>query len=342
MFKKFFTGAKNSVTSFLDDNCMAIAGAIAYYILQGLLPLIIGVVVVATFFLQKGTQARADFIDAVKGLVPSNAGIEITDIIDSLLNSAPGLLSITAVVLLWSGSGIFGQLIFGVNMAFGVRKDRRNFFVQTGLRLLMLLIFVGLVGGAYAITILFQIVVSAKVELFGVTPQNFSFILPVVSYLTPILMVFLAFSVLYWIAPNVKEHKFKHAAVGGLVSALLFELLKYGFTYYVSAFNAADSYQRSYGALGGVLLFLFYLYISSAIILFGAEVAAVAGGFKPASENKPAKAATPAEIAEEIKIERTFTKTENAQKSNGVAVAIGSVALLMAGLAGWATRRRDS
>jgi membrane protein len=292
--KATFKVAKNSVDEFLKDNCLNVAAAIAYYVLQSIIPLILGFIVIGSFFLQDG-EARTNFINSVKGALPNlGAGFDIGTIIDSLVKGAPGLLSVSAVFLLWSGSGIFDQLIFGINVAYDVKKDNRNFFVKTGLRIALLLIVGALVAASFVITIVSQLIFSADVSLLGISPSNFSFILPVISILLPVLLMFCVFLILYKVAPDRKNNEWRYVAIGAAVAAVLFELLKYGFTLYLTIFNAADSYTKSYGALGGVLLFLFYIWICAAIMLFGAEIAAVAGGWKsmlegPAALEDPGK-----------------------------------------------------
>lgn len=292
--KATFKVAKNSVTEFLNDNCLNVAAAIAYYVLQSIVPLVLGFIVIGSFFLQQG-EARTNFINSVKGALPNlGAGFDIGQIIDGLVKGAPGLLSVSAVFLLWSGSGIFDQLIFGINVAYDVKKDNRNFFVKTGLRIALLFIVGGLIAASFVITIVAQLIFTANVSLFGISPSNFSFILPVISVLIPILLMFCVFLILYKVGPDRKNNEWKYVAIGAAVAAILFELLKHGFALYLTIFNAADSYTKSYGALGGILLFLFYIWICAAIMLFGAEVASVAGGWKsvlegPAAQQDPGK-----------------------------------------------------
>ncbi len=280
--KSFFKIAKTSVGEFFKDNGFNVAAAIAYFTLQSIIPLILGFIVIGSFFLQEGV-ARDNFINGIKGALP-NSGINVGEIIDGLTKTAPGLLSVSGLFLLWSGSGIFDQLIFGVNVAYDVKKDERNFFYKLALRLGLLLVLGALIGAAFTVTIVSQLLFSAKVSVLGISPSSFSFLLPLISFIIPMALMFCVFALLYKLGPDRKDNKWRYVAVGALVAAILFELLKYGFTFYVTAFNAADSYAKSYGALGGALLFLFYIWLSAAIMLFGAEVASVVGGWKSALE----------------------------------------------------------
>ncbi len=300
--KSTFKVTKDSIGEFFKDNCLNVAAAIAYYALQSIIPLVLGFIVIGSFFLQDGV-ARQNFINSVKGALPNlGAGFDIGKIIDGLVQGAPGLLSVSAIFLLWSGSGIFDQLIFGINVAYDVKKDSRNFFVKTGLRIGLLFIVGILIAASFTITIVSQLIFTANVSLFGISPANFGFILPVISILLPIALMFCVFVILYKLAPDRKGNKWRYVAIGALVAAILFELLKYGFTFYITAFNAADSYQKSYGALGGILLFLFYIWLSAAVMLFGAEVASVSGGWKSLLEG-PASQQDPGEVVSAEKVD---------------------------------------
>ena len=89
----------------------------------------------------------------------------------------------------------------------------------------------------------------------------------------PFLFVVLAFVLLYMAVPN-KPIRFRNALIGGVTAAILFEIIKRGFTWYVSNFH---SYEVIYGALSTIPLFLIWVYVSWLIVLIGAEVTAVLG-----------------------------------------------------------------
>src|SRR6476620_1199704 len=105
--KSVFKVAKNTISEFFKDNCLNVAAAIAYYVLQSIVPLVLGFIVIGSFFLQDGV-ARENFINSVKSALPNlGAVVDIGTIIDGLVKGAPALLSVSALFLLWSGSGIF-------------------------------------------------------------------------------------------------------------------------------------------------------------------------------------------------------------------------------------------
>lgn len=279
--KGFIGVAKQSVTEFMDDNCLNLAAAIAYYALQSVIPLILGFIVLGSLFLQDpGT--RNDFINGVKGAIPEDVGktINFDQLLDGLIKGAGAAGTFAVISLLWTGSGIFDQFIFAINQAYDVEKDKRNFFLKLFLRFAMLVGLGALLAAAFTVTIIFNLIFNADVAIFGISPKNFSFILPVLAYLIPLALETVMFACLYKFSPARKDVRWKPVFIGALVGAILFELLKIGFTFYVTAFGAADSATKTYGAIGGIIVFLFFIYLAAAVILFGAEVAAVLHNFK--------------------------------------------------------------
>ena len=77
------------------------------------------------------------------------------------------------------------------------------------------------------------------------------------------------FAVLYYIAPNVRQPRLRWITPGGVVAVLMWLVVSAGFGVYVANFG---SYDKTYGSLGGVVVFLVWLYISNVAILFGAEL----------------------------------------------------------------------
>ena len=84
-----------------------------------------------------------------------------------------------------------------------------------------------------------------------------------------LLIVAMMFSLLYWAAPNVRHPGFKWITPGGLVAVLVWIVASLAFAFYVANFS---SYNKTYGALGGIIAFLVWLWISNLAVLFGAEL----------------------------------------------------------------------
>jgi membrane protein len=174
-----------------------------------------------------------------------------------------------------------------INKSFGIPKDKRGFITKLGLRLVMLPVLGLLIVLSLVISAGLQIILGIDVEIWGIKPSDFSILLSVVAFITPLLIQVGAFAVLYRLSPNRKGLRWKPILIGALVASILVELLKIGFSFYVTALGAASNAAKTYGALGGVIVFLLFIYLFAAIILFGAEVAA-------AMHNFPLEAPTPA------------------------------------------------
>jgi membrane protein len=82
-------------------------------------------------------------------------------------------------------------------------------------------------------------------------------------------LVSLMFAILYWAAPNVRHGGFRWVTPGGLVAVVLWVVVSLGFGFYVA--NLA-SYNKTYGALGGVIVFLVWMWLTNLAILYGAEL----------------------------------------------------------------------
>jgi len=103
----------------------------------------------------------------------------------------------------------------------------------------------------------------------------------------PVLLLFVSFmfAVLYWAAPNVKQAGFRWITPGGVLAVIGWVIASVAFAFYVSNFG---SYNKTYGALAGPIVFLVWLWVSNIVILLGAEFnaelergRAIEGGMRP-------------------------------------------------------------
>jgi membrane protein len=87
----------------------------------------------------------------------------------------------------------------------------------------------------------------------------------------PVLLVVVSvmFSILYWASPNVRQPGFRWLTPGGLVAVVIWIVASLAFAFYVANFS---SYNKTYGSLGGIIVFLVWLWISNVAVLFGAEL----------------------------------------------------------------------
>ena len=282
--KEFFSILKRGLTKFLEDQCPSWAAAIAYYALVSVFPLIIGAVVIATLIIQDD-NARKDITKSLIDAFPKaeQAGVNINEItnnfIDTLSKAAPVLAIVSVVGTLWSGSGVIDGIMTAINVAWDVKKDRRSFFKKTGLRFAMLIglgiLFIFSTGIGFAI----QIIRGLDIGILGITPNSFSFIWDTIIFVVPYLINVAIFMVIYRLAPDrtfEKRTRWKPVLLGAVVAAFLFEFSKLLLSFFLTGFGGAQSYQRTYGAIAGVIIFLFYVYVSACILLIGAEIAAVA------------------------------------------------------------------
>jgi membrane protein len=265
---------RRSAEEFFDDDCTQMAAAISYYVLFSLFPLLIFLVGVLGLFLQD-SALQEDIIDGVLNVAPLSEGEgrdQVSEAVRGVAGVGSGALGVFGLIgMAWSGSNMFGIIRRSLNTAYDL--DQRRPFVQQKL------IDLGMVA---ALGVFFLASVSATTFLraarrfssdlavFGDAAEAAGPAWVAAVYLVPLVLSFVAFAVLYWFVPAT-EVRLRDVWPGALVAALLFEVAKLGFAIYLENFS---SYDVVYGSLGAVATFLFWVYLSANIMLFGAEVAA--------------------------------------------------------------------
>jgi membrane protein len=264
-----------SVREFGDDNCTQLAAAISYYVLFALFPLAIFVTGVMGLVLQD-TQLEQDIIESIiDWLQISEDGERQNDIADAVRDvsgSASGLLGIVGLIgAAWAGSNMFGVIRRSINIAYDL--DYHRPFVQQKLLDLVLVVSMGpffLLSIGSTALLRTSREFSEDLGVLGDLARDAGFLWDAGSLLIPFTLSFSAFLVLYWIVPNIRVRP-RDVWPGALVAALLFEITKFGFSIYLETLGQGNAV---FGALGGVAIFLFWVFISANILLFGAEVAA--------------------------------------------------------------------
>ncbi len=261
--------AKRSVKEFRDDDATDRAAALTYYGVLALFPAMIVLFALLGLFGQK--RQTIDALTKIVGsLGPKTAVDTFRSVIDGVVANRGGagaLLGIGLVGAIWSASGYVGAFIRAMNAIYEVREGRK-FYILRPLQLLITIVGVLLV----TVIALSLVVTGPLAKAIGdavglgntaVTVWN------IVKWPVIVIIVSLMIAALYHVAPNVRQPKFRWFTLGGFIGLLIWLVASALFGLYVRYFG---SYNKTYGSLGAVIIFLVWLYLSNNALLFGAEV----------------------------------------------------------------------
>lgn len=255
---------KRTGKEFKEDNLTDLAAALTYYGVLSLFPALIAVVSVMGLL---GSSAIQDVIDELGGLAPGPVKSVLTSILEQMKGSSgAGIALVIGVLLaLWSASGYIAAFMRASNIVYDIREGRpfwktlptRFLTTVVVLTLLTLVAVAVVVSGGVARTVGDALGLGDT----AVTIWN------IAKWPVMVLLVSFVFSVLYWAAPNVKR-RFRWVTPGGLLAVLIWIIASVAFAFYVANFS---SYNKTYGSLAGIIVFLVWLWISNIAILLGLE-----------------------------------------------------------------------
>ncbi len=261
---------RRSYHEFREDHCQQMAAAISYHLLFSLFPLAIAAVGVLGLF-TSDPAARDRVTQRVVDVVPltGTGRQQLHDLLGSVSGTAGALGLIGLLGVLWSASGVMAAVRTALNVAWDT-DQRRPFVRGKAVDLMLVAGALLVVGSALGITIVTSLAQRQTRHVPEVLRPLAGAFASVAAFLTALALLFLVFLLLYRVVPAVST-RMRDVWPGALVAALGFELVQLGFSVYVSNFA---NYNKVYGSLGAVIAFMFYVYLSSAAFLFGAEVAA--------------------------------------------------------------------
>ena len=266
MVRHWWPVLKRTVGEFREDNLTDWAAALTYYSVLAIFPALIVLVSILGLV---GESATQPLIDNLGTVAPGPAKEIFTSAIENLQGDqgAAGVLFVVGLLAaLWSASGYVAAFMRASNAIYDMEEGRpiwKTLPVRVGLTIVLLTLL--------AITTIAVVLTGGLAEKVGdligvgstaVTVWNIAkwpVLLVVVSFM---------FALLYWAAPNVKHPGFRWISPGGLLAVIGWLIASGAFALYVSNFG---SYNKTYGALGGVVVFLVWLWISNIVILLGAE-----------------------------------------------------------------------
>jgi membrane protein len=248
-----------------DRNIFLAAGGVTYAVLVALFPGLAALV--SVYGLALNPSQIEPQIAALSGVLPPEGQRLVGEEIHQLVTASNGKLGLAAVVglllALWSASRGMSGMLTALDIAYG-ETERRSFLRFNGLAILLTLVLI--VGGITTVTLV--AVVPAAVQFIGLS-AFYKWIVLLLEWPLLGVLVILGLAVLYRWGPDRAAAQWRWVSPGALVATLLWMLGSIGFSVYVSWFN---SYDKTYGSLGGVVVLLTWLYLSSFATLLGGVI----------------------------------------------------------------------
>jgi membrane protein len=258
---------KRALKGFQRDNLTDWAAALTYYGILAVFPALLALVSILGLI---GPSATQPLLDNIKTAAPGPAKEIFTGAIESLQRDKGGAGVLFAVGLLgalWSASGYVAAFMRASNSIYEV-PEGRPIYKTVPTRLAITLILVLLLAVSALMVVFTGGLAEQAGSVIGVS-TSFLDVWDIAKWPVLLLLVSLMLSILYYGAPNVRQPGFRWVTPGGVVAVVLWLIASAAFAFYVANFS---SYNKTYGTLGGVIVFLTWLWITNLAVLFGAEL----------------------------------------------------------------------
>jgi membrane protein len=247
------------------DNVPILAAGVAFFAFLAIFPAMIAAITLYGIFADPETVAAQ--VRDLSAALPEQAQPILADQLQSVASASGGALGIGLVVSLlaavWSASSGTGNLLKAVNIAYD-EDESRGFLKVRGIALALTL-------GAIVFLLLTLALVAVVPVVLNVLPlgQVGTILAQVLRWVLLVALVVAALAVTYRIAPDRDQPRFSWVTTGSLVATVLWIIGSVAFSLYVNNFG---SYNKTYGAIAGVVVLMLWLYLTSYIVLLGAEI----------------------------------------------------------------------
>lgn len=260
--------AKKAATEFSRDQCTDLAAALTYYAVLALFPALLALVSLLGIFGQGESTTNA-LLDMVREIGQGEAAEQLRGPISQMTQTGSAGFALVLGMLgaLWSASGYVGAFGRAMNRVYQI-DEGRPFWKLRPLQLLLTV-----VGVLLAAAVLVGLVVSGPVATSvgraiglgdsAVTAWNLA------KWPVILLIVVVLVALLYHATPNIRQPRFRWVSVGAGIAIVTWIVASLLFGVYVSSFS---HYNKTYGSLAGVIVFLLWLWITNLALLLGAEV----------------------------------------------------------------------
>ncbi|MGY1617177.1 YihY/virulence factor BrkB family protein [Geodermatophilus sp. SYSU D00691] len=260
----FFATLKRTVKEFSEDNLTDWAAALTYYGVLALFPALLAMVSLIGLVAEPQT-----ITDAVTAVIPGDAREDIEPVVQQIAGrDVAGFgLVLGLVGAIWSASGYVGAFTRAANVVYETPEGRKIW------KLKPLQLLITLIGVLFAVVIVSMVVLSGPVvrelgSALGIGSTALT-VWNIAKWPVIVVLVALMIAVLYYSTPNVRLRGFKWVSPGAAVALVVWAVASALFAFYVANFG---SYNKTYGSLAGVIVFLVWFWLTNVAVLFGIEL----------------------------------------------------------------------
>jgi membrane protein len=258
---------KRTLREFKADNLTDLAAALTYYGVLSIFPMIIVLVSVLGLI---GHSATQPLIDNLSKVAPGPAKQIFTSAIHNVQSGkgTAGILFVAGLLgALWSASGYIAAFMRASNIVWDV-EEGRPIYKTIPIRVGVTLVTVILLTVTALAVVLTGSVATQVANVLGLGSSAVT-VFDIAKWPIMLIIVSLILAVLYWAGPNVRQPGIRWISPGSILAVVVWIIASAAFAFYVASFS---SYNKTYGALGGIVVFLVWLWITNVVILLGAEL----------------------------------------------------------------------
>lgn len=248
-----------------EHNLTIVAAGVAFYSFLAIFPALVAIL--SIYGLAVDPQQAEQQISQLSSMMPEEAFSIIKERIENLVSTSGGTLGwgtiLGILVSLWSANAGTKSLFTGIEIAYNT-KNKRGFVKQNVLTLLFTLCAIVTLLLSLALIVAFPVIV----HMAGL-PENIEGLINWLRWPLLAAVVIFVISMMYKYAPDRKSPQLKWVVLGAAVSTFLWLVISWGFSFYVSNFG---NYGEMYGSISAVVILMLWLFLTSFIILLGAEL----------------------------------------------------------------------
>ncbi|MDB4265175.1 YihY/virulence factor BrkB family protein [bacterium] len=268
MLKDLWAITKAAAKDWQQDNAMRLSAALAYYSVFSLAPILLVAISVAGFIFGEDA-ARGAIEQQLTGSIGQDSAAAIQEMVDSARKGGNNALMgfVGGIVLLFSASGVFAQLKEAMNLVWEIepKKDRAIWMlIRTRFLSLSMVLAIGFL---LLTSLVLSTALAATVSWLGAVLPIHPFLIQALGFILSLGIVTLLFALIFKVLPDAKI-EWRDVWTGAFVTACLFSIGKFFLALYLSREATASTY----GAAGALVLILVWVYYTTNLLLFGAEL----------------------------------------------------------------------